>query len=92
MTPAHATTEPCADPNNLTTQLATILRESLGIKPKGQGLVYQKTYSDYYDQLPYPRVIECLSFLSLVGRMENPHYSMLVNLFYNVVRLVLMTH
>jgi hypothetical protein len=29
------------DPNNLTNQLATILRESFGIKPKGRGRVYQ---------------------------------------------------
>jgi hypothetical protein len=51
MTPARTTTESCADPNNFTNQLATILRES----PKGQGRVYKKSYPDYYDQLPYPR-------------------------------------
>jgi hypothetical protein len=35
MMPAQATVEPCVDPNNLTNQLATILRESFGIEPKG---------------------------------------------------------
>jgi hypothetical protein len=55
MTPARATVEPSVDPNNLTNQLATILQESFGIEPKGQGCVYQKAYPDYYDQLPYPR-------------------------------------
>jgi hypothetical protein len=35
MTPPHATTEPGVDPNNLTNQLATILRESFGIEHKG---------------------------------------------------------
>jgi hypothetical protein len=35
--------------------------------------------------------IESLSFLSLVGRMIKSHSSMLDNLFYNVVKLVLMT-
>jgi hypothetical protein len=55
MTPGLATAKPGVDPNNLTNQLATILRESFGIEPKGQGRVYQKLYSDYYDQLPYPR-------------------------------------
>jgi hypothetical protein len=55
MMPARATTEPGADPNNLTNQLATILRESFDIEPKGRGHVYQKSYPDYYDQLPYPR-------------------------------------
>jgi hypothetical protein len=55
MMPARATAEPCTDPNNLTTRWATILRESFGIEPKGQGRVYQKSYPDYYDQLPYPR-------------------------------------
>jgi hypothetical protein len=55
MTPARATAEVCRDPNNLTTQLATILRESFGIEPKGRGRVYQKCYPNYYDQLPYPR-------------------------------------
>jgi hypothetical protein len=55
MTPARATAEPCVDPNNLATQLATILRGSFGIEPKGRGCVYQNPYPDYYDQLPYPR-------------------------------------
>jgi hypothetical protein len=35
MTPARATVEPSTDPNNLTNQLATILRESFSIEPKG---------------------------------------------------------
>jgi hypothetical protein len=35
MMPARAMTKSCADPNNLTNQLATILRESFGIEPKG---------------------------------------------------------
>jgi hypothetical protein len=73
MTPAQTTTESCADPNNLTNQSATILRESFGIEPKGQGHVYQKSYPDYCDQLPYPRVIEFLCFQSLVWRMVKPH-------------------
>jgi hypothetical protein len=55
MTPAQATVESCADPNNLTNQLATILIVSFGIEPKGQGRVYQKSYPGYYNQLPYPR-------------------------------------
>jgi hypothetical protein len=54
MTPSRATTEPCVDPNNLINQLATILRESFGIEPKGRGCIYQKPYLDYYDQLSYP--------------------------------------
>jgi hypothetical protein len=55
VTLALATSEPCADPNNLTTQLANILRESFGIEPKGRERVYQKPCPDYYDQFPYPR-------------------------------------
>jgi hypothetical protein len=35
MTPARAKAEPSTDPNNLTNQLATILRESFDIEPKG---------------------------------------------------------
>jgi hypothetical protein len=35
MTPARATTEPDTDLNNLTNQLATIMRESFDIEPKG---------------------------------------------------------
>jgi hypothetical protein len=46
MTPTRATIEPCADPNNLTNQLATILRESFDIEPKDRGRVYQKPYPD----------------------------------------------
>jgi hypothetical protein len=49
MMPARATIELCVDPNNLTNQLTTILRESFDIEPKGQGCVYQKLYPDYYD-------------------------------------------
>jgi hypothetical protein len=55
MTPARVMTEPDVDPNNLTNQLATILCESFGIEPKDRGCVYQKSYPDYYDQLPYPK-------------------------------------
>jgi hypothetical protein len=40
MTPARGTAEPDMDPNNLTNQLATILRESFGIEPKGRRCVY----------------------------------------------------
>jgi hypothetical protein len=55
MMPTRATTEPGTDPNNLTNQLASILRESFSIEPKGRGHVYQEPYLDYYDQLLYPR-------------------------------------
>jgi hypothetical protein len=67
MTPARATDEPGADPNNLTNQLATILRESFGIEPKGRGRVYQKSYPDYYDQLPYPRGYRVPEFAKFSG-------------------------
>jgi hypothetical protein len=49
MTLARATAEPSTDPNNLTNQLATILRNFFDIEPKGRGHVYQKSYLDYYD-------------------------------------------
>jgi hypothetical protein len=55
MTLTWATAKADVDPNNLTNQLATILRESFGIEPKGRWRVYQKSYPDYYDQLHYPR-------------------------------------
>jgi hypothetical protein len=67
MTLGLATTKPGVDPNNLTNQLATILRESFGIEPKGQGRVYQKLYSDYYDQLPYPRGYRVPKFSKFSG-------------------------
>jgi hypothetical protein len=35
MMPSRAIAEPNVDPNNLTNQLGTILRESFGIEPKG---------------------------------------------------------
>jgi hypothetical protein len=50
------------DPNNLNNQLTTILRESFGIEPKGLGRVYQKSYPDYCDQLPYPRAYRIPKF------------------------------
>jgi hypothetical protein len=49
MMPTRATAESYVDPNNLTTQSATILRESFGIEGKGRVCVYQKPYPDYYD-------------------------------------------
>jgi hypothetical protein len=67
MTPAHATAEPCADPNYLTNQFSTILRESFSIEPKGRGRAYQKPYLDYYDQLPYPRGYRVLEFSKFTG-------------------------
>jgi hypothetical protein len=67
MMPARATAEPCADPNNLTNQLATILRESFGIEPKGRGCVYQKPYPNYYGELPYHRGYRVLEFSTFSG-------------------------
>jgi hypothetical protein len=67
MTPTRATADPGADPNNLTNQLATILRESFNIKPKGRGCVYQKSYPDYYNQLPYPRGYRVPKFYKFSG-------------------------
>jgi hypothetical protein len=67
MTPARATAEPCTDPNNLVTKLATILRESFGIEPKGRGCVYQEPYPDYYDQLPNPRGYRVPEFSKFIG-------------------------
>jgi hypothetical protein len=67
MMPAWATVEPSADPNNLTNQLATILHESFGIKPKGRGRVYQKSYPNYYDQLPYSRGYRISEFSKFSG-------------------------
>jgi hypothetical protein len=40
MTPTQAMTELGTDPNNPTNQLATILRESFVVEPKGQGHIY----------------------------------------------------
>jgi hypothetical protein len=76
LTPTQATVEPGADPNNLTNQLTTILRESFGIEPKGRGQVYQKLYPDYYDQLPYPtgyRVPEFSKFSGEDGKTTLEH-------------------
>jgi hypothetical protein len=67
MTPARATAEPGADPNNLTNQLATILHESFGIEPIGRGHICQKLYPDYYDQLPYPRGYRVSEFAKFSG-------------------------
>jgi hypothetical protein len=67
MMPARATIEPDADPNNLTNQLATILRETYDIEPKGRGCVYQKPYLYYYDQLPYPRGYRVPEFSKFSG-------------------------
>jgi hypothetical protein len=67
MTPAQTTAKADANSNNLTNQLATILRESFGIEPKGRGRVYQKPYPDYYDQLPYPRGYRVPEFSKFSG-------------------------
>jgi hypothetical protein len=67
MTPARATVEPGTIPINLTNQLTTILREFFGIEPKGQGRVLQKSYPNYYDQLPYPRGYRVPDFSKFSG-------------------------
>jgi hypothetical protein len=67
MTPTRATAEPGAYSNNLTNQLATILRTSFSIEPKGRGRVYQKLYPDYYEQLPYPRGYRVPEFFKFCG-------------------------
>jgi hypothetical protein len=67
MTTDPTIAEPGADPNNLTSQLATILRESFGIEPKSRGRVYQKLYPDYYDQLPYPMGYKVPEFSKFSG-------------------------
>jgi hypothetical protein len=48
--------------------LATILRESFSIEPKGRGHIYQKSYPDYYDQLPYPRGYRVSEFSKFSGK------------------------
>jgi hypothetical protein len=68
MTPARATAESGAHPNNLTNQLATILHESFGIEPRGWGRVYQKPCPNYYDQLPYPRGYRVPEFAKFSGK------------------------
>jgi hypothetical protein len=90
MTPARATAEPCADPNNLTTQLATILRESFGIEPKGHGTSIKNLTPTTMTKSRTLEDIESSNSQSLMGRMVKPHLSILVNLFYNVLKLVLM--
>jgi hypothetical protein len=67
MTPARTTAKVDANSNNLTNQLATILQESFGIEPKGRGRVYQKSYPNYYDQLPYPRGYRVPEFSKFSG-------------------------
>jgi hypothetical protein len=76
MTPSRATVKPGADPNNLTNQLSTILREFFDIEAKGRGRVYKKMYLDYYDQLPYPtgyRVPEFFKFSGDDGKTTLEH-------------------
>jgi hypothetical protein len=51
--------------------LATILHESFGIEPKGQWRVYQKSYPDYYNQLPYPRGYRVPKFTKFIGEDGN---------------------
>jgi hypothetical protein len=46
--PTRATAEPGVNPNDLTNHFATILHQSFGIDPKGQGRVYKKLYPNYY--------------------------------------------
>jgi hypothetical protein len=67
MTPVQDTTLPGMDLNNLTNQLAAILRESFGVEPKGRGRGYQKPYSNNYDQLPYPRCYRVPEFSKFSG-------------------------
>jgi hypothetical protein len=90
MTPARVTIKPCADPNNLTTQLTTILRESFGIEPKGGGVYIKNLTPTTTTNSLTLEDIEFPTTPNLMGRMAKPHLSMLANLFYNVVRLVLM--
>jgi hypothetical protein len=73
MMPARATTELCVDPNNLSNQLATILRESFGIEPKGwDESIKNPTLTTTTNSLTL-EVIEFLSFQNSVGRMVKPH-------------------
>jgi hypothetical protein len=71
--------------------MATILRDSIRIEPKGQGEYIKNITPTIMTNSLTLEVIEFLSPQSLVGRMVKPHWSMLDHLFYNVVRLVLMT-
>jgi hypothetical protein len=91
MTPVQDTTLPGMDPNNLTNQLAAILRESFGVEPKAEDVATKSHIPTITTNSPTLDAIESPSFLSLVGRMIKPHRSMLTNLFYNMLKLVLMT-
>jgi hypothetical protein len=67
MMPPRAMAEPGVDLNNLTNRLAAILRESFGKEPKDRGRVYQNSYPDYYDHLPYPRGYRVPKFSKFSG-------------------------
>jgi hypothetical protein len=73
MMPAQATAEPGADPNNITNQLATILRESFGIEPKAEDTSTKShTLITMMNSLTL-EAIEPQSFLGVVGIMVKPH-------------------
>jgi hypothetical protein len=73
MMPARATTEPGADLNNLATQLATILRKSFGIEPKGRGASIKNLTPTTTTNSLTLEDIEFPSSQSLVRRMVKPH-------------------
>jgi hypothetical protein len=57
------------------------LREAFSIESKGRGCVYQKSYPDYYDQLPYPggyRVPEFSKFSGEDGKIILEHVSQFI--------------
>jgi hypothetical protein len=69
----RAMTEPCADPNNLTNQLAAILCESFDIEPKGRGASIKNPTLITMTNSLMLEVIGFPGFLCLVGRMRRPH-------------------
>ena len=67
MTPARPMIKEMADPNHITAQVTTVLRETFGLEPKGSARAYQKPYPDYFDQVQYPRGFRVPNFVKFSG-------------------------
>ena len=71
-------------------EVIKIFRQTFGIEPKAKCRSYQRPYPENYDYAAYPEEFKILNLLNSLVMIVKLHWSILVNLLYNVVKVALM--
>ena len=72
-------------------EVMKIFWQTFGIEPKAKCRTYQRPYPENYDLLHILKGLKFLNLLNSLVMIVELHWTILVNLLYNVMKLALMT-